>query len=109
MRTNHWKLKSAVVAGLLLAGAGMLGNACSGDDNAGPGVVVPDGGNPTAGAGGAGGSSMTAGTGGGGTGGAGGSTGDDGGEICPANGAGSFDNTTRLMGLLGPDGGILPL
>jgi hypothetical protein len=121
MRTIHWKLKGVILGGLLLAGAGALANACGGDDNANPPIVEPDGGTTTTGAGGAGGTDMTTttttttgsgGTGGtsgtGGTGGTGGA-GVDGGDMCPANGAGSFDNATRLMGLLSPDGGILPL
>jgi hypothetical protein len=127
MPTNHWKLKSALAAGLLLVGSGVLANACSSDDNNNTttGIVKPDGGETTtaSGAGGAAGSDPTTGTGtagtgaggddGGGTG--GGTGGSDGGDpgaggMCPANGAGTFDNAVRIpAGLLGPDGGILPL
>jgi hypothetical protein len=117
MRTINWKWKGVVLGGLLAAGSAGLSNSCGGDDNASTSttIVVPDAGNP--GSGGAGGSDMTTGmagnggdnggSGGGGAGGAGGTGG--GGTMCPANGAGTFDNATRLQGLLGPDGGILPL
>jgi hypothetical protein len=120
MRTNNWKLKSALAFGLVLLGAGALANACSSNDNpnATTNIVVPDGG--SAGTGGAGGTDMAGtagaagdGAGGDGTAGTGGTGGSGGGDsgpagMCPANGAGTFENATRLTGLLDADGGIKP-
>src|SRR5258708_26724113 len=110
MRTNSWKLKGAILGGLLLAGAAIVGNACGRDDS-NPPIITPDGGSAGSGMAGAGGDMGTAGSGGSGEGGAGGATGGSAGSggsggTAACTPAGSYDNS----GLpLAPDGGLPPL
>jgi hypothetical protein len=114
MATQNRTLKHLAIVSMLLSSAAVLVYACGGDDTTGPTPITPTGG--SSGAGGSTGGSVdtggmggTAGAGtGGATGGAAGTAG-AGGGVATCEPSGTFDNATRLKGLLGADGGLPPL